>query len=92
MDESNGYGKDKYGYGDFNEAAGEVRCSKCDTILQAMQGWPGNFRSTSRANAPGATTVAPNLLSGQGWPANIRSTHHAKALGAMGASNNRELG
>jgi hypothetical protein len=29
IDESNGYGKDKYGYGDFNEAAGQVRCSKC---------------------------------------------------------------
>ena len=29
IDESNGYGKDKYGYGDFNEVAGQVCCSKC---------------------------------------------------------------
>jgi hypothetical protein len=28
MDESNGYGKDMYGFGDFDEAPGQVRCSK----------------------------------------------------------------
>jgi hypothetical protein len=29
MDESNGYGEDMYGYGDFDEAPRHVRCSKC---------------------------------------------------------------
>jgi hypothetical protein len=29
MDESNGYGEDMYGFGDFDEAPGQVRCSKC---------------------------------------------------------------
>jgi hypothetical protein len=29
MDASNGYGEDMYGFGDFDEAPGQVRCSKC---------------------------------------------------------------
>jgi hypothetical protein len=29
MDESNGYGEDMYGYGDFDEAPGHVHYSKC---------------------------------------------------------------
>ena len=29
MDAWNGYGEDMYGFGDFNEAPGQVRCSKC---------------------------------------------------------------
>ena len=29
MDASNGYGEDMYGFGDFDEALGQVRCSKC---------------------------------------------------------------
>jgi hypothetical protein len=29
MNESNGYGEDMYSSGDFNEAPGQVRCSKC---------------------------------------------------------------
>jgi len=32
MDASNGYGEDMYGFGDFNEAPGQVRCSKCHKI------------------------------------------------------------
>ena len=27
MDASNGYGEDMYGFGDFDEALGQVRCS-----------------------------------------------------------------
>ena len=29
MDASNGYGEDMYGFGDFDEAPGQVHCSKC---------------------------------------------------------------
>ena len=29
MDASNGYGEDMYGFGDFDEAPEQVRCSKC---------------------------------------------------------------
>ena len=29
MDASNGYGEDMYGFGDFDEAPGQLRCSKC---------------------------------------------------------------
>jgi hypothetical protein len=29
MDASNGYGRDKYGFGDFDQAPVQVRCSKC---------------------------------------------------------------
>jgi len=29
MDASNRYGEDMYGFGDFDEALGQVRCSKC---------------------------------------------------------------
>jgi hypothetical protein len=29
MDASNGYGEDMYGFGNFDEAPGQVRCSKC---------------------------------------------------------------
>ena len=29
MDASNGYGEDMYGFGDFDEAPGQVCCSKC---------------------------------------------------------------
>ena len=29
MDASNGYGEDMHGFGDFDEAPGQVCCSKC---------------------------------------------------------------
>ena len=29
MDALNGYGEDMYGFGDFDEAPGQVHCSKC---------------------------------------------------------------
>ena len=29
MDASNGYGEDMYGFGNFDEAPVQVRCSKC---------------------------------------------------------------
>ena len=29
MDASNGYGEDMYGFGNFDEAPRQVRCSKC---------------------------------------------------------------
>jgi hypothetical protein len=29
MDELNGYGEDMYGFGDFDEAPGQVHCLKC---------------------------------------------------------------
>jgi hypothetical protein len=32
MDACNGYGEDMYGFGDFDEAPSQVRCSKCHKI------------------------------------------------------------
>ena len=32
MDASNGYGEDMYGFGNFDQAPGQVHCSKCHKI------------------------------------------------------------
>ena len=36
MDASNRYGEDMYGFRDFDEAPGQVRCSKCHKISHTI--------------------------------------------------------
>jgi hypothetical protein len=61
MDESNEYGEDMYGFGDFNEAPSQVRCSKCHKTRHTAATHDKRKKATTLRTRNGSTSGSKRI-------------------------------